>query len=194
MKKVIIFLVFLNFLFAKTNINQADRYELMILGELDAGRADMLINYRKKNEITNISQLKMIVGFAGYNTQKLAENFEFKPLEKDEKTDKKKDQKKAENDNVVVVEKTKIVNQPYTYQRVQRYGDIEIIDTYNVPNRNHRPYIKRPNPAHDMRFQNRVKPMQNKNNDYQKKDGISIDGNINLKIEKNYSQLLGLKV
>lgn len=182
MRNIIIFLVFLNFIFAKTNINEADRYELMIVGELDAGRADMLINHRKKNEITSPNELKTITGFSNYNTQKLVENFEFKSLEKKEK----KDIEKIDNNpNVIIVEKTKIINRPYTYQRTQRYGDIEIIDTYSLPNYRQQNYRKNTPPPPPPRYERRPKPRPHINNNYQKEDGVSVDGNINIKIHKN---------
>ena len=65
MKKIILILIFFELAFGKININDADRYELMTIGKLDAGRADMLINYRKNKEITDKNQLKLITGFNG---------------------------------------------------------------------------------------------------------------------------------
>ncbi|MBR2156607.1 MAG: helix-hairpin-helix domain-containing protein, partial [Campylobacter sp.] len=82
MKKIILILIFFEIAFGKININDADRYELMTIGKLDAGRADMLINYRKNKEITDKNQLKLITGFGGYDTSVLEENFDIKEKEK----------------------------------------------------------------------------------------------------------------
>ena len=82
MKNLLIFSLFCALIFAKSNINLADRYELMKYGELDAGRADMLILYREKHEISDKDDLQKISGFDGFDTKKLEQNFIIAPLPK----------------------------------------------------------------------------------------------------------------
>lgn len=45
MKNLVILALLVSLAAAKININEASRYELMTIGGLDAGRADMLMQY-----------------------------------------------------------------------------------------------------------------------------------------------------
>ena len=47
MKNLVILALLVSLAAAKININEASRYELMTIGGLDAGRADMLMQYRQ---------------------------------------------------------------------------------------------------------------------------------------------------
>jgi len=133
MKKIFLFFVLASLAFGKLNINTATRYELMKFGGLDAGRADMLINFRQKQEITDVVDLRQVVGFENYDTSKLQEIFDFlpKPTYSVETT----------TEPVVVervIEKEKVVYKNSYPTRVTRrvvknYGDITITDTMSYP-------------------------------------------------------------
>ena len=68
----------------------------MKYGELDAGRADMLILYREKHEISDKDDLQKISGFNGFDTKKLEQNFIIAPLPKEEPKPKKEEPKVTE--------------------------------------------------------------------------------------------------
>lgn len=140
MRNFVILALFASFVFGKININEADRYTLMTFGKLDAGRADMLINYRKNREITSINELKLITGFANFDTKILEENFEILALPKPEISQKQE----PEKEKVKIIEKTKIIHAPPRYERVQKFGDIEIIERGSIPQRHINPNHKRP--------------------------------------------------
>ena len=129
MKNLIILAFFASLALAKININEADRYELMTIGGLDAGRADMLMQYRQKREISSADELKGINGFASYDTAKLQKSFEISP--------RANVQQPVQPDrDIVVVEKTRTrtVYGGSTYRRVENYGNgITITETGTFP-------------------------------------------------------------
>ena len=129
MKNLVILALLVSLAAAKININEASRYELMTIGGLDAGRADMLMQYRQKREISSADELKGINGFASYDTAKLQKSFEISP--------RANVQQPVQPDrDIVVVEKThtRTVYGGYTYKRVENYGNgITITETGTLP-------------------------------------------------------------
>ena len=129
MKNLVILALLVSLAAAKININEASRYELMTIGGLDAGRADMLMQYRQKREISSADELKGINGFASYDTAKLQKSFEISP--------RANVQQPVQPDrDIVVVEKTRTrtVYGGSTYKRVENYGNgITIIETGTLP-------------------------------------------------------------
>ena len=129
MKNLVILALLVSLAVAKININEASRYELMTIGGLDAGRADMLMQYRQKREISSVDELNNINGFAGYDTAKLQQSFDLsaranvqQPVQPDR--------------DIVVVEKTRTrtVYGGSTYKRVENYGNgITITETGTLP-------------------------------------------------------------
>ena len=113
MKNLIILALFASLALAKININEADRYELMTIGGLDAGRADMLIKYRTSREISDPADLQLITGFSGYDTKKLQNGFEFKKTESPQAAAPVTQPQKE----VVVIERTKKVVRYRPYYR-----------------------------------------------------------------------------
>ena len=105
MKNLVILALLVSLAAAKININEASRYELMTIGGLDAGRADMLIKYRENREISDPSELQMITGFSGYDTKKLESGFDFKKTENSQAAAPVTQPQKE----VVVIERTKKV-------------------------------------------------------------------------------------
>ena len=129
MKNLVILALLVSLAAAKININEASRYELMTIGGLDAGRADMLMQYRQKREISSADELRGINGFASYDTAKLQNSFEISP--------RANVQQPVQPDrDIVVVEKTRTrtVYGGYTYKRVENYGNgITITETGTLP-------------------------------------------------------------
>ena len=129
MKNLVILTLLVSLAAAKININEASRYELMTIGGLDAGRADMLMQYRQKREISSADELKGINGFASYDTAKLQKSFEISP--------RANVQQSVQPDrDIVVVEKTRTrtVYGGSTYKRVENYGNgITITETGTLP-------------------------------------------------------------
>ena len=129
MKNLVILALLVSLAAAKININEASRYELMTIGGLDAGRADMLMQYRQKREISSPDELKGINGFASYDTTKLQKSFEISP--------RANVQQPVQPDrDIVVVEKTRTrtVYGGSTYRRVENYGNgITITETGTLP-------------------------------------------------------------
>ena len=129
MKNLVILALLVSLAAAKININEASRYELMTIGGLDAGRADMLMQYRQKREISSADELKGINGFASYDTAKLQKSFEISP--------RANVQQPVQPDrDIVVVEKTRTrtVYGGSTYKRVENYGNgITITETGTLP-------------------------------------------------------------
>ena len=129
MKNLVILALLVSLALAKININEASRYELMTIGGLDAGRADMLMQYRQKREISSADELKGINGFASYDTAKLQKSFEISP--------RANVQQPVQPDrDIVVVEKTRTrtVYGGSTYKRVENYGNgITITETGTLP-------------------------------------------------------------
>ena len=129
MKNLVILALLVSLVAAKININEASRYELMTIGGLDAGRADMLMQYRQKREISSADELKGINGFASYDTAKLQKSFEISP--------RANVQQPVQPDrDIVVVEKTRTrtVYGGSTYKRVENYGNgITITETGTLP-------------------------------------------------------------
>ena len=129
MKNLVILTLLVSLAAAKININEASRYELMTIGGLDAGRADMLMQYRQKREISSADELKGINGFASYDTAKLQKSFEISP--------RANVQQPVQPDrDIVVVEKTRTrtVYGGSTYKRVENYGNgITITETGTLP-------------------------------------------------------------
>ena len=129
MKNLVILALLVSLALAKININEASRYELMTIGGLDAGRADMLIKYREKREISSVDELNSINGFAGYDTAKLQQSFDLSAranVQQPVKPDR----------DIVVVEKTRTrtVYGGSTYRRVENYGNgITITETGTFP-------------------------------------------------------------
>jgi len=129
MKNLVILALLVSLAAAKININEASRYELMTIGGLDAGRADMLMQYRQKREISSADELKGINGFASYDTAKLQKSFEISPRANVQQL------VQPERD-IVVVEKTRTrtVYGGSTYKRVENYGNgITITETGTLP-------------------------------------------------------------
>ena len=129
MKNLVILALLASLALAKININEASRYELMTIGGLDAGRADMLIKYREKREISSVDELKSISGFAGYDTTKLQQSFEMSARVYTQ-------QQEQPVRDVVVIEKTRTrtVYGGSTYRRVENYGNgITITETGTFP-------------------------------------------------------------
>lgn len=119
MRKILILTLICTTLFGKININDASRYELMTLGKISAGQADMLINFRKKREITDVADLRVISGFEKYDTEILEKNFDFSP---------KAVQEIPKKTQTKVITKTRYINQYPTYEKIENYGDIQIIE------------------------------------------------------------------
>ena len=129
MKNLVILALLVSLALAKININEASRYELMTIGGLDAGRADMLMQYRQKREISSADELKGINGFASYDTAKLQKSFEISPRANVQ-------QPVQPERDIVVVEKTRTrtVYGGSTYRRVENYGNgITITETGTLP-------------------------------------------------------------
>ncbi|WP_297995861.1 helix-hairpin-helix domain-containing protein [uncultured Campylobacter sp.] len=129
MKNLVILALLVSLVAAKININEASRYELMTIGGLDAGRADMLMQYRQKREISSPDELKGINGFASYDTAKLQNSFEISPRANVQ-------QPVQPERDIVVVEKTRTrtVYGGSTYKRVENYGNgITITETGTLP-------------------------------------------------------------
>ena len=129
MKNLVILALLASLALAKININEASRYELMTIGGLDAGRADMLMQYRQKREISSADELKGINGFASYDTAKLQKSFEISPRANVQ-------QPVQPERDIVVVEKTRTrtVYGGSTYRRVENYGNgITITETGTLP-------------------------------------------------------------
>jgi len=129
MKNLVILALLVSLAAAKININEASRYELMTIGGLDAGRADMLMQYRQKREISSPDELKGINGFASYDTAKLQKSFEISPRANVQ-------QPVQPERDIVVVEKTRTrtVYGGSTYRRVENYGNgITITETGTLP-------------------------------------------------------------
>ena len=129
MKNLVILALLVSLAAAKININEASRYELMTIGGLDAGRADMLMQYRQKREISSADELKGINGFASYDTAKLQKSFEISPRANMQ-------QPVQPERDIVVVEKTRTrtVYGGSTYRRVENYGNgITITETGTFP-------------------------------------------------------------
>ncbi|WP_306528786.1 helix-hairpin-helix domain-containing protein [Campylobacter sp.] len=129
MKNLVILALLVSLAAAKININEASRYELMTIGGLDAGRADMLMQYRQKREISSPDELKGINGFASYDTAKLQKSFEISPRANVQ-------QPVQPERDIVVVEKTRTrtVYGGSTYKRVENYGNgITITETGTLP-------------------------------------------------------------
>lgn len=129
MKNLVILALLVSLVAAKININEASRYELMTIGGLDAGRADMLMQYRQKREISSADELKGINGFASYDTAKLQKSFEISPRANVQ-------QPVQPERDIVVVEKTRTrtVYGGSTYKRVENYGNgITITETGTLP-------------------------------------------------------------
>ena len=129
MKNLLILALLVSLAAAKININEASRYELMTIGGLDAGRADMLMQYRQKREISSADELKGINGFASYDTAKLQKSFEISPRANVQ-------QPVQPERDIVVVEKTRTrtVYGGSTYKRVENYGNgITITETGTLP-------------------------------------------------------------
>ncbi|MFR8441395.1 MAG: hypothetical protein ACLVCW_06650 [Campylobacter sp.] len=129
MKNLVILALLVSLAAAKININEASRYELMTIGGLDAGRADMLMQYRQKREISSADELNGINGFASYDTAKLQKSFEISPRANVQ-------QPVQPERDIVVVEKTRTrtVYGGSTYKRVENYGNgITITETGTFP-------------------------------------------------------------
>ena len=129
MRNLVILALLASLALAKININEASRYELMTIGGLDAGRADMLIKYREKREISSVDELNSINGFAGYDTTKLQQSFELSARANAQQPVKP-------DRDIVVVEKTRTrtVYGGSTYRRVENYGNgITITETGTFP-------------------------------------------------------------
>ncbi len=129
MKNLVILALLVSLAAAKININEASRYELMTIGGLDAGRADMLMQYRQKREISSADELKGINGFTSYDTAKLQKSFEISPRANVQ-------QPVQPERDIVVVEKTRTrtVYGGSTYKRVENYGNgITITETGTLP-------------------------------------------------------------
>ena len=129
MKNLVILVLLVSLAAAKININEASRYELMTIGGLDAGRGDMLMQYRQKREISSADELKGINGFASYDTAKLQKSFEISPRANVQ-------QPVQPERDIVVVEKTRTrtVYGGSTYKRVENYGNgITITETGTLP-------------------------------------------------------------
>ena len=129
MKNLVILALLVSLAAAKININEASRYELMTIGGLDAGRADMLMQYRQKREISSADELRGINGFASYDTAKLQKSFEISPRANVQ-------QPVQPERDIVVVEKTRTrtVYGGSTYKRVENYGNgITITETGTLP-------------------------------------------------------------
>ena len=176
MKKFVLFLVFFELAFGKININDADRYELMTIGKLDAGRADMLINYRKNKEITDANQLKLITGFGGYDTSVLEANFDIKekPILKEEP----KEEPKTIIQPVQVVEKTRIIHAPPRYKKESTFGNITITETGSI----RPPYRTHP----QGRYENLHKIPQRNDNCFINGGNICIHGEIEFGFQKRW--------
>ena len=132
MRKILLFLIFAALAWGKININEATRYELMTLGGLDAGRADMLMKYREAREISDASQFRNITGFGGYNTSKLEQNFAIEALPIPEP---EPEVKKEVEQNIIIIqpEKKVYVDHPPRYRYEQNYGNgITIIEEGNI--------------------------------------------------------------
>lgn len=183
MKKIILILIFFEIAFGKININDADRYELMTIGKLDAGRADMLINYRKNKEITDKNQLKLITGFNGYDTSILEENFDIKEKEKPVVKEEPKEESKTIIQPVQVVEKTRIIHAPPRYKKERTFGDITITETGSLrpPYRN--PH-RIPNRKYDNRYPHRIPQINSEC--FRNGDNICISGEINFGFQKRW--------
>ena len=126
MKNLVILALLVSLAAAKININEASRYELMTIGGLDAGRADMLMQYRQKREISSADELKGINGFASYDTAKLQKISPRANMQQPVQPDR----------DIVVVEKTRTrtVYGGSTYKRVENYGNgITITETGTLP-------------------------------------------------------------
>ncbi len=129
MKNLVILALLASLALAKININEASRYELMTIGGLDAGRADMLMQYRQKREISSVDELNSINGFAGYDTTKLQQSFDLSARANVQQLVKP-------DRDIVVVEKTRTrtVYGGSTYRRVENYGNgITITETGTFP-------------------------------------------------------------
>ncbi|MBO7475340.1 MAG: hypothetical protein J6T36_00185 [Campylobacter sp.] len=177
MKKLVLILIFFDLIFAKININDADRYELMTIGKLDAGRADMLINYRKNKEITDKNQLKLITGFNGYDTSILEENFDIKEKEKPV-VEEKKEEPKTIIQPVQVVEKTRIIHAPPRYKKETTFGDITITETGTI-----RPPYRYPHRA-PSRYPHKI-PQRN-SDCFRNGNNICISGEVNFGFQKQW--------
>ena len=129
MKNLVILALLVSLAAAKININEASRYELMTIGGLDAGRADMLMQYRQKREISSADELKGINGFASYDTAKLQKSFEISPRANVQQP------VQPDRDIVVVARtRTRTVYGGSTYKRVENYGNgITITETGTLP-------------------------------------------------------------
>jgi hypothetical protein len=191
MKNLLIFSLFCALIFAKSNINLADRYELMKYGELDAGRADMLILYREKHEISDKDDLQKISGFNGFDTKKLEQNFIIAPLPKEEPKPKKEEPKVTERIIEKTIYKDRYPLYPRRYENVRRYGNIEITDTFhdiyndgyysdeiNLNNGSFKRKILKQN------SKNRHEIIQNEEI-YQNSDGLKFEINGGLKYQKS---------
>lgn len=120
------------FAFANININDASRYELMSIGGLDAGRADMVINYRENREISSINELSNIIGFGDYNISKLRDNFDFKAI--------KSNSKDEANQPVKIMKATRVINNndDVVQKSISNFGNVQIIETDWNSHRRHR--------------------------------------------------------
>ena len=181
MKKIILILIFFEIAFGKININDADRYELMTIGKLDAGRADMLINYRKNKEITDKNQLKLITGFNGYDTSVLEENFEIKEKEKPVVKEEPKEQEKTIIQPVQVIEKTRIIHAPPRYRRQSTYGDITITETGSL-----RPPYRNPHRIPNHRYDNHYRIPQRNSDCFRNGSNVCISGEIEFGFQKRW--------
>lgn len=168
--------LFFGYVFANININEATRYELMTLGGLDAGRADMILKYRENRSITSQNELRAVNGFRDYNISLLAENFEFGELKKSKDESKKVIVKEVEKP-IRVIEKTKIIRENPRYIKKSQYGDITIIESGTYP-RYKDGYRYDKFHHHDHRY--------NQSFDYGDNGGISINGSVNFRREINF--------
>ncbi|MBQ2431156.1 MAG: hypothetical protein II500_04075 [Campylobacter sp.] len=181
MKKIILILIFFEIAFGKININDADRYELMTIGKLDAGRADMLINYRKNKEITDKNQLKLITGFNGYDTSILEENFEIKEKEKPVVKEEPKEEPKTIIQPVQVVEKTRIIHAPPRYRRESTYGDITITETGSL-----RPPYRNSHRIPNHRYDSHYRIPQRNSDCFRNGSNVCISGEIEFGFQKRW--------
>lgn len=75
-KFALLFTVFFTLSFAKVDINTADKSELMTLKGVGATKADAIIEYRKHNKFSVISDLKKVRGFGDKVFDKIKDDIE----------------------------------------------------------------------------------------------------------------------
>lgn len=175
MKKIIIILpFFIALAFAKININEAGKSELIKYGKFDSKSADRVIEYREKKNISSAVELKNILNLQ-QNTQNFEQIFIF------DKPSKKRVIKKVitpySSSSPVIIEKT--INTPYGQKKILKYGDITTIET------NHYPYYKKckDKDCKIIRKNNRHHYKKYKDSDFED-NNIELNGEIKIKIDK----------